>query len=446
MDSAKKITKLSFLIAFAVLFGIAVVLLRGPHISNTLKKLILPEIELATGHKVIAQKIYINIFPLFAEAKEMKIFDEEGSRLVYAKRVKAYLDISGIFSKKLIIRRLVIKDPELSFDNQKLDEIIGNIKEYLSQQRKGKIQVDIEAIEIQRGKAEYFDEGLKTTIGLNDFSGEIITGKAQKLRTAAKKVTVRREGWPEISAAISSDVLLKDSTVRINKLLIDSFGSELSGAGTYAGDIVEGKATLKLLVKTIKKLFDLERSGDGWLDARGDISYRNKEIFLDMKLSGEFYLQTLMELLRVEEKIEGFVEVKGEMKGELRHIKGDGTAILRRGNLYDVDIDYLKSAVSYADGVMRFTGAEGKLYDGDATAAASIALPVVNEFTLDVAFSGADSLPLFKLIGWDPGIQPGKVSGTLHSSGENFNPSGSFQLHECQSQEIRSCSEGLQRY
>ena len=103
MDSAKKITKLSFLIAFAVLFGIAVVILRGPHISNTLKRLVLPEIEMATGHKVIAQNMYINIFPLFVEAKELKMFDEEGQRLVYAKRVKAYLDISGIFYKKLKI-------------------------------------------------------------------------------------------------------------------------------------------------------------------------------------------------------------------------------------------------------------------------------------------------------------------------------------------------------
>jgi translocation and assembly module TamB len=36
-------------------------------------------------------------------------------------------------------------------------------------------------------------------------------------------------------------------------------------------------------------------------------------------------------------------------------------------------------------------------------------------------------LPLFKLIGWDPGIQPGKVAGTLRSSGGRFNPAGHFQ-------------------
>ena len=109
MDTAKKIRKISCLIALGLLLGIAVMALRGTHISNVLKREILPELEIATGHKVIAQKIYVNLFPLFVEAKEIKIFDEEGNRILLAKRVKGYLDISGIFYKSIKIRRLVIK-------------------------------------------------------------------------------------------------------------------------------------------------------------------------------------------------------------------------------------------------------------------------------------------------------------------------------------------------
>ena len=78
MDTAKKIRKISYLIVLGLLIGMAAMYLRGPHVSNALKKLILPELEMATGHKVIAQKIYINIYPLFIEAKEMKMFDDEG--------------------------------------------------------------------------------------------------------------------------------------------------------------------------------------------------------------------------------------------------------------------------------------------------------------------------------------------------------------------------------
>lgn len=426
MESAHKITKRSLLIAFVVFFGMTAVLLRGPHLSNTLKMLILPELELATGNKVIAQKIYVNIFPLFAEAKDVKIFDDEGQRLFYAKRVKAYLDLSGIFFKKITIRRLVIKDPELTFDNRKLDEIIAHIREYLSHQRKDRIAVEIEAVEIQRGKAEYFHEDLKTKTSLSDFRGEIITGQTQRLKTEAAKVTVKREGWPELSASLASDLTLKERVLTVHTLVINSFGSELSGSGTYREESLEMKSSIRLFIKTIKEIFHLSRSGDGRLDAEGVISYARDQISLDMKLSGEFYLQTLMELLDVEEKIEGLVAVKGEITGDLKNVRGAGTVVLHRGNLYDVDIDYLKSEVSYTDGVMRFSDAVGKLYNGQAKAAASFVLPAVDHFTLDIDFMNTDSRPLFRLIGWDPGVPPGKVNGVLHHSGAVFSPTGDF--------------------
>ncbi len=241
MDTAKKIRKISYLIVLGLLLGMAAVYLRGPHVSNALKKLILPELEMATGHKVIAQKIYINIFPLFVEAKEMKMYDDEGRRILYAKRVKAYLNISGIIDKNLKIRRLVIRAPELTVDSPKVSEIMANIEAYLVQKRDKKINVEIKAVEVQQGKAEYIDTGLKTSIGLNDFSGEVIIGKLQRLKTAVRKIIVKREGWPEISAEFSSDMLLKDGTLQINKLIVNSFGSQMTASGKYAGDSAAGK-------------------------------------------------------------------------------------------------------------------------------------------------------------------------------------------------------------
>ena len=427
MDAAKKIRKISYLVVIGLLIGMTAVYLRGPYVSNALKKLILPELEMATGHKVIAQKIYVNIYPLFVEAKELKMFDDEGKRIFYAKRVKAYLNISGILDRNLKIRRLVIKTPGLTVDSTKVRGIIANIEAYLSQKRDKKIEVEIKAVEVQEGKAEYIDTGLKARVGLNDFSGEVILGRIHRIKTTVGKAIVKKEGWPEISAEFSSDMSLKDGALQINKLTVDSFGSELTASGKYAGDVLQAKTGIRLFVKTVKDIFHLAAPGEGRLDARGDIAYRDKNISVDLKLSGEFYLQTLMELLEVKEKIQGLVDVKGEIKGPLNDIKGTGTATLQKGNLFDVDVDYLKAAVYYSDGVMSFNSAEGKLYNGRAKASASVELPVVNTFTLDIDFSDVDSLPIFKLIGWDPGIQAGKVAGELHSSGEMFNPAGHFQ-------------------
>lgn len=434
MDTAKKIRKISCLIVLGLLLGIAAMALRGTHISNVLKREILPELEMATGHKVIAQKIYVNIFPLFIEAKEIKIFDEDGNRILLAKRVKGYLDISGIFYKSVKIRRLVIKEPVITVERHKAEEIIGNIKTYLSQKKKKKIDVEVMAVEVQNGNAEYADTDLKTGIGLNGMAGEMIIGKVQKIKGTVLKIAVRRDGWPEIAAGISTVLQLEDGTLRINQLQVDSFDSQLTGSGEYTEKGLSLKASLKLLVKTVKEMFHLGSPGEGELQANGNIAFKDKEITVDMKVSGEFYLQTLMELLEVKDKIQGLIKVQGEIKGGVNNIRGNGTATLHKGNLFNVDIDFLKANVSYANGVMSFTEGQGRLYNGLAKASASIELPVVNTFTLTIDFADADSLPLFKLIGWDPGVQPGKVTGTLYSTGHEFNPAGSFKY--------RSTSQG----
>src|SRR5512139_3891741 len=111
MENTQRLKKRSAVIAAAIILIILAIVLRGPHVSNALKKLILPELEAATGKRVIASRIYINIFPLFVEAKDLKVFDEHGEKIVLTKRVKAYIELSGLISRTLIIRRLVIREP-----------------------------------------------------------------------------------------------------------------------------------------------------------------------------------------------------------------------------------------------------------------------------------------------------------------------------------------------
>ncbi len=59
MDDTKRnnIRKFAYLMPLAVLIGVAWFMLRGPYLSNALKKVILPELELMTGEKVIARRI-----------------------------------------------------------------------------------------------------------------------------------------------------------------------------------------------------------------------------------------------------------------------------------------------------------------------------------------------------------------------------------------------------
>jgi hypothetical protein len=148
---------------------------------------------------------------------------------------------------------------------------------------------------------QYNDTEIKTGIALHDFSGELITGKVHKIKTTVGKMTVKREGWPEISAGISTILQLKDGTLQINKLQADSFDSQLTGSGEYAEDRLSLKTSIKLLVKTVRGIFRLGSPGEGELDAK-NISFADKNT-VDLKLSGEFIFRRLWNYSKVEDKI-----------------------------------------------------------------------------------------------------------------------------------------------
>ncbi len=426
MAYTEKLRKHALLIAFLLVTIVIGGVLRGPHISNALKKVILPELELATGKRVIAQKIYINIFPLFAETKDLKVFDEEGKRILFAKRVKAYIDITGIFSRSLTIRRLVIKEPIIEASQEQAEAIEKNVQDYLARTRKDSLKVKVTALELQQTKADLNSERLKTSLAIDGLSGEVILSESQRVRVDAKSVSVRREGLPELSAALSAQLLVKGDAITIQKIAVTTHGSKITAEGTAS----QGAATIKtgasVLVSSIKELFGLEKSGEGTIKVNGTVQYAKENTTLDLSLAGNFYLETLMELLKVHEKLEGLVEFKGEVKGPLRNIAAKGNAVMTKGNLYHVEIDRVACKILYEKGMMRFYDGDGILYRGHAKASASIALPVVNHFNLDIDFANADSKPLFKLIGWDPGIPLGKVKGTLHHTGHSFSPKGAF--------------------
>ena len=423
----KRIRRLAYLIAAAVFAGVVFFLLRGPYVSNALKRIIQPELEMAMGRKVIAQQIYLNLFPLFAEAKDIKVFEDNGGKILVVKRAKAYIDLSGLLNRKVVIRRLVVKEPEVTTDRKQAEEIIEHVKSYLAKVRDTALKVKILVVEVQKGSVRLNDMENKAVSEMQGLDGEAILGKNARVRASAKKIGIKKEGWPDIEGDIAADISLKDGALLVKNLAVESFGSRIAGSGEYSDNGGRFEYGVKLLLTTVKRMFHLERSGEGRLNAAGTVNYRNHEISIDMKIEGNFFMQTLMELLKVKEKLEGLVGVKGEIKGPLQNLKGYGTMSLRKGNLFDVEVESLKCNVSYGDGKMEFTGGSGSLYNGRAKVSASINLPVVNFYTLDVNFEDVDSLSAFKLIGWDPGIAPGKVTGSLKSSGAHFNPEGRFE-------------------
>jgi translocation and assembly module TamB len=447
----KKIIRFLYLLFFSIIIGLVILFTRGPNISNILKQAILPELEVALQQKVIAKKIYINIFPLFIEAKDIKVFDEDGTRILFAKRVKGYIEPLGFIQKRISIRRLVIREPDLSSDKGHLDKIIENVNAYLKKESRFPFKVRIKVVEVSEASASIQDEHLQTSLDVKGLRSEVILSKNPILNISIGRFDIRKKGLPEFIGDITTSLLLKQNAVEIRKLTIGSNGSKLQGSGLYSNGTGTFKTNITLIVDSVKRILNLQQRGEGKISAEGEIRAENLQnptlafkqwdnIFVDLKLEGNFYIQTLMEILKVKEKVEGLTDFQGEMKGKLSDISGKVEAKLHKGNLFGVDIDSLRCNVTYKDGLMKFTGGDAELYNGHAKAEASIDLPHVTSFTLNIQFASIDSKDAFKLIGWQPEIPAGKVKGELLTSGSRFNPDGWF-VYEALRREQRAKSK-----
>jgi len=400
---------------------------RGPYISNALKKVILPELENMTGRKVLAQKIHLNLFPLFIEAKGLKVFDDEGNRVLTADRVKGYMGLSGILRKKLVLTRLVIKEPEIWADRDQVNDIIDRVKEYLAQEDKKKIKVKVDVIEVREGGFSLYDAANNAFITGRGLSGEVLLGEIPRVKSHIKELVSNIQNFPELRCEVNSTLLFRNEGIDIKNITLRVYGSEMQAAGFYSS---EGKGFLRtevsLVVDSIKRILGLKQRGEGKISAKGDIKFGEGIPFVDIKLKGGFYLQTLMEVLKVKDRVEGWVDIDGKINGTISKLTGNADVRLRKGDLFNVDIDDLRCRIFYRDGIMNFKNGKALLYNGRAETEAWIEIPKVKHYSLNVKFTDANSQYVFKLIGWQPGVPEGKVKGELYTSGDKFNPSGWF--------------------
>ncbi|MCC6346275.1 MAG: hypothetical protein IT388_03705, partial [Nitrospirales bacterium] len=428
------------------LLGLLLYLSRGPNISNTLKKAILPELEQTTGKRFIAQKIYINLFPLFIEMKGVKAFEENGEKFLDVQRVKGYIGFAGLFRKEMEIRRLLIKEPELSTDRVKLEELIRNIRKRLAEDSKMPFKVAVKSVEVEKGGL-LFREGdaLLTVRGLH---AELAASTPLRVRVSLKSFEVEKMGLTGVTGGLDAFFLIRNGHLELKKLRVRSNRSEISAEGE--GDLGKRsglfRTNARLFITSVKTIFGLKNRGEGEVSATGSLRLDGlKEgfgrVFLDLKLQGDLYLETLMELLRVKEPLRGYLKVKGTLRGYLNDLTGSGDAELEKGALFGVELDRLRCKIAYKDGAMRFTDGNARLYNGSARAEAMISLPVVNHYTMDIKVKDVDSKGIFTLIRWDPGIPDGKVSGELASSGSAFQPSGHFSYRTGG----RSRSQGIEK-
>jgi len=426
MENTTKLKRVIYISASALLIGIIIFISRGPHISNALKKVILPELENMTGRKVIAQKIYINLLPLFIEVKGVKVFDDEGNRVMTAERLKGYLSMVGILRRIIVLKRVIIIEPEALTNKEQFKDISEKVKAYLAADR-NKIKVRANVIEIRDGEISFYDSERGSVTTGRKLNAEFLLGDITRLKVHIKEMVANIENFPELSGEVKGTLFFNKEGIEIKDITLNSHGSKIQASGSYSQD---GKGRLKtdtvLFADSVKEAFGLKQKEDGKIYAKGNIKFGEGSPLVDLKLDGSFYLQTLMELLKVKERVEGLVDFDGRISGTLASLTGSADARLRKGNLFDVDIDELKCEISYGNGVLSFKNGKALLYNGRADAEASIKLPNVEHYSVKVNFTDVDSSAALKLINLNIDLPKGKVKGELYTSDSEFNPAGWF--------------------
>jgi len=425
------------IVIFALTASIVSFTLKGPYMSNYLKKIILRQLSSATGKEVLARDIRISFFPLFIVVDGIKVLDEKGQRIATIERAKAYVGLSGILRKEVEIAPIYLRDVEIGVDRASIKDISNKMKNYIERKSKKKafLKVRVKSIEIENTYFAFSDEDTGINLSLEDSNAVIKFRDIPYVEFSLPKIHISYKDLPEFEGSGKGSFFIKKELIELKTFSLRAYGSEFGAEGGYSTINNRGSFTteVSLLVESVKEFFGLKRSGQGKITAKGLIEIDRADMgnpSLSLSLKGDFPLESLMELLKAktESELSGHVSFKGTLSGKVNDLRGKASARLRNGKLFDIPIDDLRCNVVYGGGRLEFKDAKGTLWGSTAEAEAYISIPNVKPYSLDIKARGIESTPLIALIGLGSvGLPLGKVDGAIHTEGDEFNPSGWFR-------------------
>lgn len=409
-----------------IVFLVAVLffLLRGPYLSNSIKRVIIPVLENTTGERIIIDNAVINLFPFYLQAKGFKVFDKDGNKLLWITKARAYVDLFGLFAGEVSVRRLTLNEPDLTAGSADIKRVTDNIRRYLSSGKSGNFKLSLNNIKITDGKfllndgtEKYTGSGLLADVvfkkrTLADFSLE-------EIKLQSKEMSRDLKGEISVKAAIDDNKMFE-----ILKLNVTSSGSILEADGKVLfspdGGVVEGRLNGKarISVETLGNYFGVKPEKDGELTFKGSADLLTREgskwpVFsLDLETDSWFYLETLMKFLKINENIKGKLVVKGKIQGIYPELSGDGKARLENALFDRLPIDDAAGKISYSKKRFSLSEFTAHTYDGEMKGSANIVIPQ-GDYHVSAGISNILSPKFFEFITWDAPFPSGRISGNF---------------------------------
>ncbi|MBI5195683.1 MAG: translocation/assembly module TamB domain-containing protein [Nitrospirae bacterium] len=407
----------------AVIFAVGLLffLLRGPYLSNSIKRVILPVLEQATGERVIIDSAAINLFPLYLQAKGLKVFDKDGDRLLLASKIRAYTEFSGLLFREIRIRRLTVREPELTIEKKELGKVISSVKKYLSEKQAEDISVKLKSAKITDGKFTFSDAVSGTTITGNELSSNIAVKNFISIGLSLKDARLKTPDLPEIKGSLEGMINTDGEKFEFSGLKVSSSGSAVNAEGTIASSAADKtqwgsfSAKAKILVSTIREFFNLKKGQDGELSLDGTVNLipdSGLKIRMDLKTTGWFYLETLMELLKVEDTVSGLVSFNGKIQGIYPDLSGEAGVTLKNGMFGNLPMDDVSGALKYSNRQFSLKDFTAHTYNGELKGHAYLSIPE-GDYSIIADVKDLDSPEFLKFIEWEPPFPRGKISGNF---------------------------------
>lgn len=422
---------IALILILALFFSLAVYL-RSERFSTQLKNILIPQLEKATDAEVYIGRVFLNPFPLYLELQEVKIRDKKDHQSLFIKKGRIFFLPSRLIAKQLYLSRIELTDLDLK---SPYDKLLPFFAKKARIKNRGFEIIPVEIL-LNGGTIEIAADSEKfilsnPSIRVNLKKGSINIGNLRFLYRGTKGVKL------PLNIKGRLFFLRNGEDIELKELIINDSHSRVVLKGLYRKNKLRGFITGRLSSLSLPLFLDIPSNLMAELNLDGSFSLKNilpersikeylKTLNYRLKLKGFTDLQFLMNLLKEKEPLYGRTYFKGLLKGSFYSPELSLTADMKKGNIYGIDTDEVKTEIRYTQGILSFRNSTIRTYNGTAKAEVEIALPHVRWYSISVMAEDLDSAPLFKLIKWNPGLPSGKVRGYLVSTGKRFSPSGRF--------------------
>ncbi|MBI5408971.1 MAG: translocation/assembly module TamB domain-containing protein [Nitrospirae bacterium] len=396
---------------------------RGPYLSNSAKRVLIPILENVTRERVLIDKAVVNVFPFYVQAKGLKVFDKDGNKLLWVTKTRAYIDLLGLLSREIRIRKLTVKEPELTVDEAALKRITENFKRVTSEDaEKTGYKISLKNIELTNGSLSFINpEGL--AVSAKGLFFDMTTKNVVSAELLLKEGTVKLPDMKEVKGGLSGKFGLKKDGIDISEITVKVSKSSLQAKGelhlTPEGGLKDGRLSgrAEIYEETIHEMLGLKNQREGVVSVKGAVDMAAVEggmpgFTVDLQTESNFYLETLMEALKVEENVTGKLSFKGEISGAFPDVTGSGAAKLEKAMFDTLPLDDATGDVKYENKKFTLSNFTAHTYKGELKGDASIVIPS-GDYTVAADAAHVSSPEFFKFLEWEPPFPAGELSGSF---------------------------------